>query len=218
MRMMRLLSLHSLSILAASILNVPIASAHEQQVLNLETAMAENGAAAIKIGVPGHNDAFYGPVPKKDQIFVIDFLEIAPSPIPVDKVFFVLLRGEIPSSHAGDITADQLAAAKLNITMSLTHPEGDNENEDKSLYTIPLRTAELADEAHLAIRDSQGRHVDSLTAPGTGRNDILTDYWIPGMFVETGKYKFEIVAELEDGRCLFAIWVEQWLEGSLRRW
>ncbi|KAM7215675.1 hypothetical protein V8F06_008966 [Rhypophila decipiens] len=216
---MRLLSLHSLSIFAASILNAAIASAHEQQVLNLETAMAENGAAAMKIGVPGHNDAFYGPVPKKDQIFVIDFLEIAPSPIPVDKIFFVLLRGEIPSSHAGDITADQLAAATLNITMSVTRPksnlEDDNkENEDKSSYTIPLRTAELADEAHLAVRDSQGRHVDSLTAPGTGRNDILTDYWIPGMFLETGIYKFEVVAELDDGRCLFAVWLEQWLEGS----
>ncbi|KAM7199198.1 hypothetical protein V8F33_004673 [Rhypophila sp. PSN 637] len=214
---MRLILLHSLSIFAASNLNAAIASAHEQQVLNPETAMAENTSAAIKIGVPGHNDAFYGPVPKKDQIFMIDFLEIAPSPIPVEKIFFVLLRGEIPSSHADDVTQGQLAAATLNITISVTRPKSDQEDDkergDTSSYTIPLQTAELADEAHLAIRDSQGRHVDSLTAPGTGRNDILTDYWIPGMFLETGKYKFEVVAELEDGRCLFAVWVEQWLEG-----
>ena len=33
--------------------------------------------------VPGHNNAFYGPIPKASQIFNIEFLEIAPSPIPV---------------------------------------------------------------------------------------------------------------------------------------
>jgi len=33
--------------------------------------------------VPGDNDAYYGPVPKTEQIFEIEFLEIAPSPIPV---------------------------------------------------------------------------------------------------------------------------------------
>jgi hypothetical protein len=31
--------------------------------------------------VPGHNDAIYDAVPKKDQIFSIEFLEIAPTPI-----------------------------------------------------------------------------------------------------------------------------------------
>lgn len=134
-----------------------------------------------------------------------------------DKFFFVLLRGEIPLSHAKDITQEQLAAATVNITMSVTRPsDGDGKpgNESPSSYTLPLRTAELADEAHLAIRDAKGKYVDSLTAPGTGRNDILTDYWIPGMFLEKGTWKFEIVAELEDGRCLFAISVEQWLEGG----
>jgi len=33
--------------------------------------------------VPGDNDAYYGPVPKAEQIFEIEFLEIAPSPILV---------------------------------------------------------------------------------------------------------------------------------------
>ena len=33
--------------------------------------------------VPGHNNAFFGPVPKAEQIFYIRFLEIAPTPIPV---------------------------------------------------------------------------------------------------------------------------------------
>lgn len=31
--------------------------------------------------VPGHNDAIYDTVPKDDQIFKIEFLEIAPTPI-----------------------------------------------------------------------------------------------------------------------------------------
>lgn len=31
--------------------------------------------------VPGHNNATYGPVPKEDQIFDVEFLEIAPTPI-----------------------------------------------------------------------------------------------------------------------------------------
>jgi hypothetical protein len=31
--------------------------------------------------VGGHNDAIYGPVPKKDQLFNVEFLEIAPTPI-----------------------------------------------------------------------------------------------------------------------------------------
>jgi len=31
--------------------------------------------------VPGSNDAFYGPIPKNEQIFDIAFLEISPSPI-----------------------------------------------------------------------------------------------------------------------------------------
>lgn len=31
--------------------------------------------------IPGHNDAIYDTVPKDDQIFKIEFLEIAPTPI-----------------------------------------------------------------------------------------------------------------------------------------
>ncbi|KAK3314055.1 hypothetical protein B0H66DRAFT_607300 [Apodospora peruviana] len=163
--------------------------------------------------VPGHNDAFYGPVPKQDQLFIVDYLEIAPTPIPVDKFFFVLLRGEFPAS--ADITDDQLAAATVNITLSVKHGDDETEKNEPNTYTIPLRTDELADEAHIAIRDAKGRYVDHLTAPGSGRNDVLADYWIPGMFLRTGEYTFEVTASLEDGRCLFAISVVQFLEGGL---
>jgi hypothetical protein len=35
------------------------------------------------VKVPGNNNATYGPVPKADQLLDIEFLDIAPSPIPV---------------------------------------------------------------------------------------------------------------------------------------
>lgn len=35
------------------------------------------------VKVPGHNNATYGPMPKGDQLLLVEFLEIAPSPIPV---------------------------------------------------------------------------------------------------------------------------------------
>ena len=62
-----------------------------------------------------------------------------------------------------------------------------------------------------------------------GRNDILTDYWIPGPFVQTGVWTFEVEASLPEGEkeggeggevregkgaCLFALTLTQWLEGE----
>ena len=84
-------------------------------------------------------------------------------------------------------------------------------------YTIPLRTAELAEGAHLSIRNATGTYVDHMALEC--RNDILTDYWIPGMFVKTGTYTFEIEALLGEGKegtCLFALTLTQWLEGQNR--
>lgn len=52
----------------------------EQQPLARVEGMAEREGP---IKVPGHNSATYGPVPKGDQLFQVEFLEIAPSPIPV---------------------------------------------------------------------------------------------------------------------------------------
>ncbi|KAF2499443.1 hypothetical protein BU16DRAFT_523927 [Lophium mytilinum] len=45
--------------------------------------------------VPGHNNAMHGPIPKASRLFKIELLEIAPSPIPTDRIFFTLLRGTI---------------------------------------------------------------------------------------------------------------------------
>ncbi|KAK3389651.1 hypothetical protein B0H63DRAFT_102762 [Podospora didyma] len=178
--------------------------------------------------IPGHNDAFYGPVPKDEQIFRIELLEIAPSPILVNKYFFILLRGEIPRSTRQDLHLQpaDLADATLSITGSAVL-EKDGEEIEPQRYTIPLRTAELGTEgeAHLAIRNATGAYVDHLALEG--RNDILFDYWIPGPFVVTGKYTFEIEASLwrkgkgkgEDRRiCLFALTLTQRLEGEEWPW
>lgn len=51
----------------------------QQQPLTQAEAMATPEGA---LKVPGHNNATYGPVPKADQLFEIEFLEIAPSPLP----------------------------------------------------------------------------------------------------------------------------------------
>ncbi|KAH8888098.1 hypothetical protein GQ53DRAFT_843817 [Thozetella sp. PMI_491] len=159
--------------------------------------------------VPGNNNAIYGPVPERDQIFRIEFLEIAPLPIPVNRIFFVYLRGWILPSKSLDLERnDDLDTATLSISASAVFPDG--ECEEPRTYTVPLRTTAFADTAHLSIRDATGTHVDCLTA--SGNNDILTDYWIPGMFLRTGMWTFEVVAKLEDGTCLFAVSLTQWLE------
>ncbi len=59
-----------------------------------------------------------------------------------------------------------------------------------------------------------GHYTDYLKAGMT--NDILTDYMHPAQFMERGLWTFGVRADLEDGRCLFAIELTQWLEGKQR--
>lgn len=49
----------------------------------------------------------------------------------------------------------------------------------------------------------------------SGSYDILFDAAIPGMFVKRGMWTFKVVAEVEDGGCLFAMVLKQWLEGGM---
>lgn len=56
----------------------PISAAYQQPLPHVET-MSENKATPK---VPGNNDAIFGPIPKDSQLFEVEFLEIAPSPIP----------------------------------------------------------------------------------------------------------------------------------------
>lgn len=136
-----------------------------------------------------------------------------PDIFPSDRIFFLFLRGEIPQSKKRYLEhLDHLATATLGITLSAVLPDG--KREGPKTYTVPLRTTAFADAAHLSIRDATGACVDHLTS--SGRNDILVDYWIPGMFLQTGTWTFEVVARLGDGSCLFAISLTQWLEGRLK--
>lgn len=74
-------SLSTLSLIAGAA--APASHNDIQHPLTKNQTITMVGAKSFEQGVPGHNDAFYGPVPKAEQIFDIEFLEIAPSPIPV---------------------------------------------------------------------------------------------------------------------------------------
>lgn len=76
-------------------------------------------------------------------------------------------------------------------------------------YTIPLKTATFGDNAHLAVRNATGAYGGPLTP---GRNDVLADFLIPGLFLRTGWWTFQIEGVLPDGRWLFCVKTRQWLE------
>jgi hypothetical protein len=99
----------------------------------------------------------------------------------------------------------------LKISLSAEYPNG--QSDEPETYTIPLKAMAYNDNSHLAIRDAEGRHVEYLSAEGA--NDVLLDMWILGMFIRKGEWKFRVEAELEDGRCLFALELTQFLNGSL---
>ena len=94
------------------------------------------------------------------------------------------------------------------------------EDLEPSTYGIPLATfAGLkADVAHLTVRYPEGKFGGPLQA---GVDEILTDYWLPGMFIKTGMWTFKIEAILpgmkgHEDRYLFAFQGSQWLEGQMR--
>ena len=57
---------------------LPFDSARQQQRLDNLEIMAETEQAKK---VYGHNNVTYGPVPKEDQLFYVEILDIGPSPI-----------------------------------------------------------------------------------------------------------------------------------------
>ena len=120
-----------------------------------------------------------------------------------NRIFFVYLRGTIA---ADAVSADALTNGKLRITSQAALDSG--ETQDPQTYEVPLKTASLGQHAHLSIRNATGI-TDCLTP---GQNDILTDYWIPGMFLQTGLWTFQVEGVLEDGRHLFCMSLTQRLE------
>lgn len=127
-----------------------------------------------------------------------------------DETFSIRLVGDIPASRTNDLNHD-LANAKLHITLSAHLPDG--RYLGPSTYSIPLRTTTCGDMAELSIRDATGGHLEHLK---TGRNYIIAHVWIPGAFLNTGEWTFEVLSKLEDQTCLFAMSLTQWLEGQLQ--
>lgn len=133
-------------------------------------------------------------------------------------MFFTLLRGYIDTAKAKAKGIDDaaLANASISFTGSVTPPGG--EPDESKAHTAPLRPfANMM--GHLAVRNNSGVHVGSLSLGKQCHrtHDIITDLWIPGMHLETGLWRFEIVAKLADDTCLFALTVVQWLEGKKKR-
>ncbi|USW46958.1 hypothetical protein Slin15195_G002770 [Septoria linicola] len=158
---------------------------------------------------------------------------MAPSPLPVyvaviskagailtrglsDRIFFVLLRGTIPSTavttRGTPIDNAELAKATLSFSMTCNFPDGTHD-QPKS-YCVPLRTVKAAETAHFAIRDAEGAYTEHMTV--SRYNDIMGDMWISGMFLRTGEWTFEVVAQLEDETCLFAMTLTQYLKGEVQ--
>lgn len=110
-----------------------------------------------------------------------------------------------------------LEDAKLRITSSAELATG--EESSPITYTIPLATFSQYFIAHITIRYPDGEFGGPLR-PGV--NEILTDYWFPGRFLEPGYWTFKIEAMLpaEEGtveqRYLFCMQTSQWLEGRMR--
>ncbi|OQO13458.1 hypothetical protein B0A48_01686 [Cryoendolithus antarcticus] len=168
------------------------------------------------INVPRGSNATYGPVPREDHLFGIEGLAVAPTPIVVDSFLSVLLRGQIEKSGptaGSEIQDADLASATLDITVSTAY--ADSQVDEPWTVTIPLLTRPWRPDAHIAIRDKDGAHVEQLTTDGS--NDILADMSLLSTFTHTGVWKFQFVARLADDRCLFAISLTQYLKGGIEQ-
>ncbi|KAI1379820.1 hypothetical protein F4677DRAFT_442019 [Hypoxylon crocopeplum] len=152
--------------------------------------------------VPGNNNATFCAIPKEQQLFQVEFLDIAPSPIPVDQFFFIFLRGNVPDEYGLDY-------ANLRLTSYAKLADGRELGPDT--HVIPLTTTSFADNAHLGIRNPRGAYRGTLNP---GRNDVLGDFMIISWFLRTGYYTFRAEATLPDGRHLFCYQMSQWLDGD----
>ncbi|KAE9378764.1 hypothetical protein N431DRAFT_553141 [Stipitochalara longipes BDJ] len=208
--MMRSAFQHFLALYAAALVTISYAKSPQQKSLFSVDIMAEQDK------VRGHSDAIYGPVPKEYQLLDVEFLEVAPTPIIADRIFFVYLRGYIPESKKKELGLldEGLINATLAVSSSVVYPDGNSE-VSKPL-TVPFKTTSFNDEAHLVIRDAHGAQVDYL--PSSGRGDVLLDFQIPTMFLKSGTWTFNVDARLGDkgNTCVFAISASQWLDGALK--
>ncbi|GAQ44046.1 hypothetical protein AtubIFM54640_001406 [Aspergillus tubingensis] len=181
-----------------------------------ESLVSEDIMAQQDNMVPGHNNAIYDTVPKDDQIFKVEFFEIAPTPIIADRVFFIYLRGYLPESKKKELALpdEGLVNATLKVSASVVYPDGSHDDEHST--TGPLRTTPFNDLAHLTTRNVRGVQVDYMRS--SGRSDVLLDFQILTMFLRTGMWAYKVDARAGDvdNTCLFALSMTQWLERGLR--
>ncbi|KAH9223406.1 hypothetical protein DL95DRAFT_379365, partial [Leptodontidium sp. 2 PMI_412] len=202
---MKPLFIHPLLPLSAALLALTIHANPQQKYLSIDRGT--HAMAEIEIeNVPGHNNATYGPVPKDAQLFDVEFLEIAPTPIIADRVFFIYLRGWMPSSKSPSAERDGifespcsgsgpdsdpgLTNATLEVSSSVTYPGGSSDSH--ASLTIPFKSMVFNDAAHLVIRDESGKQVEYL--PSVGRGDVLLDFQIPTLFLRSGVWTFGVEA------------------------
>lgn len=133
-----------------------------------------------------------------------------------DEVIFTYLRGEVDKDVTG------LEEAKLRITLDFVNESGDRGETRK--FTFPLETFARDRIAHLTVRYTSGEFANPDVGFGgplrPGWNEILTDYWLPGMFIPKGQHTFKFEAFIEgeaagEERYLFAFAFSQWLDGKL---
>ncbi|KAF7128414.1 hypothetical protein CNMCM5793_003144 [Aspergillus hiratsukae] len=164
---MKLTFLHFLYLYAATLAVLVNAKPTQQKSLLSVDVMSKQDKVA------GHSDAIYDPVPKQDQLFKVEFLEVAPTPIP---------------SKDLALPDEGLVNATLTVGGSVVYPDGSY--EDPQSVTGPFKTTHFNDLAHLTIRDARGTHVDYL--PSSGRSDILLDFQLPTIFVRSGTWTFNV--------------------------
>ncbi|KAH7327338.1 hypothetical protein BKA65DRAFT_66079 [Rhexocercosporidium sp. MPI-PUGE-AT-0058] len=166
--------------------------------------------------VSGHNNATFGPVPKDEQLFVVELLEIAPTPIQTDRVVFVYLSSWIPPEipflniESPDLG---LVNATLKVSSSAKFPDGSS--DPLRSMTIPFKSTSFSRMAHLVTREESGKQVDYM--PATGGDVLLDfDFQIPRIYLKTGEWTFQVDVRLadEEDTCLFALELVQCLEGD----
>jgi hypothetical protein len=86
------------------------------------------------------------------------------------------------SSHDRVHDDADLMNATFTATSSAVYANGDIDEPEG--ITLPLRTSTYREDAHLAIRDAEGSHVDYLTMGGP--NDVLLDMALPGWAMRSG--------------------------------
>ncbi|KAK2603440.1 hypothetical protein QQS21_004391 [Conoideocrella luteorostrata] len=187
--------------------------------------------------VPGHNSAVYAHVPKEEQAYVVESFEIAPDKMESygdpncvdavvprsilnckssDRVCFMYLIGHLPASKKTELGLPDGAFTNATMIVGASANFSDGTSEERRTATLPFKTMPVGDMAHLVIRGADGVQVDHL--PSSGDSSALVDNVIPGIFIKTGTWHFDVDIRAGDEKntCLFAAKMTTFLKG--RNW